>query len=383
MGEDRSGLVGEIQQRKIPYWASGLKSVRRRAPGAGILYLCRMNATPTRTIDLRSDTVTRPTAAMRAAMAAAEVGDDVYGDDPTVNRLQALLAERFGYQAGLFFGSGTQSNLAALMAHCARGDEYLVGQEAHTYKYEQGGAAVLGSIQPQPLENEPHGGISLARLASAIKPDDLHFARTRLLALENTIGGRVLPPEYQREATGFAHSRGLRTHLDGARIYNAIVKQGCAEGAAVAGFDSVSVCLSKGLGAPAGSVLLGEQSFIDAARRWRKALGGGLRQVGILAAAGLYALEHHVARLAEDHEQAASLAAGLRELGLPVVAPQTNIVYVEIPARHVAPFGAHLRARGIIATVATHMRLVTHLDVPAEGVQRVLAAFRDYPDWSA
>ena len=242
-------------------------------------------------LDLRSDTVTRPTPAMRAAMADAEVGDDVYGDDPAVNRLQAVAAERFGKEAALFFPTGTQSNLAALMAHCNRGDEYVVGQEAHTYRYEQGGAAVLGSIQPQPLENEADGSIALGRIAAAIKPLDDHFARTRLLALENTIGGRVLALGYLREATTLAHSRGLATHLDGARIYNAIVKLKIDERAAIAGFDSVSVCLSKGLGAPAGSLLVGDRDLIATARRWRKALGGGMRQSGVLAAAGLYALE--------------------------------------------------------------------------------------------
>src|SRR5580700_2042135 len=270
------------------------------------------------TIDLRSDTVTRPTAGMRAAMAAAEVGDDVYGDDPTVNRLEAVAAERFGFESALFFPSGTQSNLAALMAHCGRGDEYLVGQEAHTYKFEQGGAAVLGSIQPQPLENEPDGSISVERIARAIKPADVHFAPTRLLALENTMGGRVLSPVYLRAATDFVHARGLHTHLDGARLFNAIVKLGVDEPAAVAGFDSVSICLSKGLGAPAGSVLLGSRELIETARRRRKALGGGMRQAGVLAAAGLYALEHHVQRLAEDHDNAQRLADGLRTLGLEV-----------------------------------------------------------------
>src|SRR5271170_3435531 len=272
---------------------------------------------------------------MRAAMAAAEVGDDVYGDDPTVNRLQAHIAERFGFQGALFFASGTQSNLAALMSHCNRGEEYLVGQEAHTYKYEGGGAAVLGSIQPQPLENEPDGGISIQRIANAIKPDDIHFARTRLLALENTIGGRVLPPDYLRQVTQFAHSRGLSNHLDGARVFNAIVKLKIGEGAAVDGFDSVSVCLSKGLGAPAGSVLLGSREFIARARRWRKALGGGMRQAGVLAAAGLYALEHHVPRLALDHANAAYCADGLRALDLQVEPPQTNMVYVDIPVQQV------------------------------------------------
>ena len=332
-------------------------------------------------IDLRSDTVTQPSQAMRAAMAAAEVGDDVYGDAPTVNRLQEVMADRFGFEASLFFPTGTQSNLAALMSHCGRGDEYLVGQDAHTYKYEQGGAAVLASIQPQPLEHEPHGGIDIERIAAAIKPDDIHFARTRLLALENTIGGRVLPPAYQREVTTFAHARGLRTHLDGARIFNAIVKLGVAERAAVRGFDSVSVCLSKGLGAPAGSVLLGTRDLIGDARRWRKALGGGMRQAGILAAAGLYALDHHVARLAEDHANAAFLAAGIAELGLGVQQPQTNIFYVSIPREHVAPLAEHLAARGIRASTAANMRLVTHLNVSRGAIETTLEAFRGYPGW--
>jgi len=333
-------------------------------------------------IDIRSDTVTRPSTGMRAAMAAAEVGDDVYGDDPTVNRLQALVAERFGFESALFFASGTQSNLAALMSHCGRGDEYLVGQEAHTYSYEGGGAAVLGSIQPQPLENDPDGGISLERIAKAIKPRDIHFAPTRLLALENTIGGRVLPPAYQRQATEFAHSRGLVTHLDGARIFNAIVKLGLDERAAVAGFDSVSVCLSKGLGAPAGSVLLGDGDFIAKARRWRKALGGGMRQAGVLAAAGIYALEHHVRQLAQDHANADYLAAGLRALGLRVEPPQTNILYVAIPAGQARSLASHLEERGILATVSPRTRLVTHLDLTRTQIDSVLQAFRDYPHWN-
>ena len=333
------------------------------------------------TIDLRSDTVTRPTAGMRAAMAAAEVGDDVYGDDPTVNRLQAIAAERFGFESALFFPTGTQSNLAALMAHCGRGDEFLVGQEAHTYRYEQGGAAVLGSIQPQPLENEPDGGIALPRIAAAIKPDDYHFARTRLLALENTIGGRVLPMGYQSEVTAFAHSRGLATHLDGARVFNAIVKLKVDERTGVAGFDSVSICLSKGLGAPAGTVLVGSREFIAAARRWRKALGGGMRQSGVLAAAGLYALQNHVQRLADDHANAEYLAAGLRAMGLSVVAPQTNILYVDIPAAKISRLKAHVEGRGISITVAPRTRLVTHLDVPRPKIETTLQAFREF-DWA-
>jgi threonine aldolase len=318
---------------------------------------------------------------MRAAMAAAEVGDDVYGDDPTVNRLQAIAAERFGFESALFFPSGTQSNLAALMAHCGRGDEFLVGQEAHTYKYEQGGAAVLGSIQPQPLENEPDGGIALPRIAAAIKPDDYHFARTRLLALENTIGGRVLPLGYQSEVTAFAHSRGLATHLDGARVFNAIVKLNVDEHTGVAGFDSVSICLSKGLGAPAGTLLVGSRDFIAAARRWRKALGGGMRQAGVLAAAGLYALQNNVRRLADDHANAEYLAVGLRAIGLSVVAPQTNILYVDIPVGKIPGLKAHLDRSGINVTLTPRTRLVTHLDVPHPKIATALQAFREF-DWA-
>jgi threonine aldolase len=320
---------------------------------------------------------------MRAAMAAAEVGDDVFEDDPTVNRLQAQVAERFGFQSALFFPTGTQSNLAALMAHCGRGDEYLVGQDAHTYKYEQGGAAVLGSIQPQPLDNEPDGSISIERIACAIKPDDVHFARTRLLTLENTAGGRVLSASYLRTVTKFVHERGLSTHLDGARLFNVIVKLKVGERDAVAGFDSVSVCLSKGLGAPAGSVLLGSSDIIGAARRWRKVLGGGMRQVGILASAGLYALEHHVKRLDEDHANAERLAAGLRAIGFPVEEPQTNMVFVDIPPTQVAALSAHLSQRGILAIIGPRTRLVTHLDVSRGMIEATLQAFRECPGFSS
>jgi threonine aldolase len=295
-----------------------------------------------------------------------------------VNRLQALAAERFGYEAGLFFPTGTQSNLAALMSHCGRGDEYLVGQEAHTYKYEQGGAAVLGSIQPQPLENEPDGSIGLERIAGAVKPADDHFARTRLLALENTMGGKVLSPGYLKRATDLAHEKGLLTHLDGARVYNAIVKQGQSEKEAVRGFDSVSVCLSKGLGTPAGTLLLGARAFIAQARRWRKALGGGMRQAGVLAAAGLYALEHNVKRLAEDHANAALLAEELAKLNLKVTAPQTNILYVDIPAAAVEPLRHHLAGRGVLVSVASRTRLVTHLDVSRAQLDYALKAFREF-----
>jgi threonine aldolase len=330
-------------------------------------------------IDLRSDTVTQPSSAMRAAMAAAPVGDDVYGDDPTVNRLQDYAAELFGFEAGLFAPSGTQTNLIALMTHCGRGDEYLVGQEAHTYKYEGGGAAVLGSIQPQPIANQPDGSIALTDIAAYIKPDDMHFARTRLLALENTIGGRVLPQDYVLAATKLAHDKGLATHLDGARVCNAAVKAGLSLRAAVQGFDTVSVCLSKGLGAPVGSVLLGPKAFIEQGKRWRKMLGGGMRQAGVIAAAAQYALENNVERLAEDHQNAADLSSGLAQIEqLKVTTPQTNIFYVEIPEAAVAGLREHLAQKGIRASIGTHTRLVTHLDVSKQDVQTTIAAFKDF-----
>jgi threonine aldolase len=331
-------------------------------------------------VDLRSDTVTRPSAGMRRAMSDAEVGDDVFGDDPTVDRLQALLAEMLGFEAGLFMPSGTQSNLAALMAHCQRGDEVLVGQNAHTYRYEGGGAAVLGSIQPQPLENEPDGSIALERIAAAIKPDDPHFARTRLLALENTIGGRVLPLPYQHAATGLAHERGLATHLDGARLFNAAIALGVAPREVAAGFDSVSVCLSKGLGAPVGSLLLGSRDLIGRAVRARKMLGGGLRQAGVVAAAGIYALEHNVARLSDDHANAQRLVEGLRSIeALRVDGPHTNMLFVTVPPERLAALDSFLRVRGILilARLPT-VRLVTHLDVDAAGVERATAAFHEF-----
>ncbi|MES2016499.1 MAG: low-specificity L-threonine aldolase [Pseudomonadota bacterium] len=330
-------------------------------------------------IDLRSDTVTQPGAEMRALMAAAPVGDDVYGDDPTVNRLQEVTAEMFGYEAGLFAPSGTQSNLIALLVHCARGDEYLVGQEAHTYKYEGGGAAVLGSIQPQPIANQPDGSIALADIAAYIKPDDMHFARTRLLALENTIGGRVLGADYMAQATNLAHARGLATHLDGARICNAAVKQGISLRAATAGFDTVSVCLSKGLGAPVGSVLCGPKAFIEQGKRWRKMLGGGMRQAGVLAAAGLYALEHNIERLADDHANAANLSRGLGRIAqLKVATPQTNIFYIEVPLESVDALRTTLARERIRATVGQHTRLVTHINVTAADVERIIDVFTTF-----
>jgi threonine aldolase len=327
-------------------------------------------------VDLRSDTVTRPSAGMRRAMAEAQVGDDVFGDDPTVNLLQAKAAGMLGFEHGLLFPSGTQSNLAALMSHCGRGDEYLVGQEAHTYRFEAGGGAVLGSIQPQPLANRPDGTLDLAEVEAAIKPDDPHFARTRLLALENTIGGKALPRKYFDEALALAKRRILATHLDGARLFNAAVKLGMPAKELCKGFDSVSVCLSKGLGAPAGTLLLGSAEFIKKALRARKILGGAMRQAGVLAAAGLYALEHNVERLAEDHVNAERLAQGLRAAGYDVEGQHTNMVFVRVSPAWLPCLKAMLEREGILTLPAQRLRLVTHLDVDAAGIDRALIAFR-------
>lgn len=330
-------------------------------------------------IDLRSDTVTRPSQAMVAAMTAAEVGDDVWGDDPTVKRLQDALAERTGKEAGLFFPSGTQSNLAALMAHCARGDEYIVGQLAHTYKYEGGGAAVLGSIQPQPIENAPDGSLPLDKVAAAIKPIDDHFARTRLLALENTIGGKVLSVQYVTDATKLARKRGLATHLDGARIFNAAVASGQPVADMCAPFESISICFSKGLGAPVGSVLVGSKALIEVAHRWRKVLGGGMRQAGVLAAACHYALDHNVARLAEDHENAVHLASGLAQIDEVTVQSQaTNMVFVQFPPEHCQPLEAWLKEHGILTQMLYSSRFVTHMDVSRSDIDVFVAALKAY-----
>ena len=343
------------------------------------------------TVDLRSDTVTQPTAAMRAAMLSAPLGDDVFGDDPSVNALQDALACALGFEAALFMATGTQSNLCGLMSHCQRGDEYLVGQFAHTYRWEGGGAAVLGSIQPQPLPQQADGSLSLADIEANIKPDDAHFARTRLLTLENTIGGKVLPLRYLAEASALAQKHGLARHLDGARLFNAAVavaeKSGGDPHAAAREitqhFDSVSVCFSKGLGAPVGSALCGSREFIKRAHRWRKMVGGGMRQAGVLAAAAHHALEHHVARLADDHALALRLANGLQGIpGLTVEAPQTNIVFVDADADFLGAKAAgllpYLKSRGILATGLYRLRFVTHLNVDAAGVDSAIAAVRDH-----
>jgi len=331
-------------------------------------------------VDLRSDTVTRPTAAMRAAMAAAEVGDDVYGDDPTVNELESMAAARFGMEAALFAPSGTQTNLLALLSHCQRGDEYIVGQTAHTYRYEAGGSAVLGGIQPQPIEVAPDGTLPLDLVAAAVKPDDSHFAITRLLSLENTNAGRVLPLDYLASARATATHHGLALHLDGARVFNAAIALGVDVTAITRHVDTLSCCLSKGLGAPVGSVLAGRAPLIARARRWRKMLGGGMRQAGILAAAGIYALQHHVERLADDHANAARLGEGLGTTGVSKHPPfiATNMVFISIEPEQVAPLVAFLAERHIVITGGSTLRLVTHLDVNAEGIDRVVAAISEF-----
>ena len=295
--------------------------------------------------------------------------------------LQDRLADELGFAAGLFVSSGTQSNLLALMAHCERGDEYLVGSEAHTYKYEGGGAAVLGSIQPQPIPQSADGTLPLDLVAKAIKPEgDSHFARSRLLALENTWGGRVLPRAYMAEAAALARNRGLGFHLDGARLFNAAIAEGVAAREITRPFDSVSVCFSKGLGAPIGSMLLGSDELIGRARRWRKVLGGGWRQAGLLAAMANYALDHHVQRLADDHRRAQELAEALRKIPeLSVDGPYTNMVFLTVPVHQVQALDAHMQARGIrLAARGTAIRLVLHLDIDDVGLARTSAAFREF-----
>ena len=359
--------------------------------------------------DFRSDTVTRPTKAMREVIASAEVGDDVFGDDPSVARLEAHAASLLGFEAAVFAASGTQTNLMGLMSHCERGEEAIVGQQWHTYRWEAGGMAVLGSIQPQPVENEPDGTIALSAIEAAIKPDDPHFARTRLVVMENTTGGKVLPLDYLKQVRALANARGLATHLDGARLFNAAVeiarrrtageRTGDASGSAstdprqvaheiCAQFDSVSMCLSKGLGAPIGSLLLGSKPLIARARRWRKMLGGGMRQAGLLAAAAHHALEHHIDRMALDHQRARRLAEGLARAAAPHAGalritepPQTNIFFARIDRTIADAFAAHLSARNIHVTgraapdgSAFIQRWVTHLDVDERDVDAAIDA---------
>lgn len=327
-------------------------------------------------IDFRSDTVTRPTQAMRDAMANALVGDDVYGDDPTINELEAWAAEQHGFEAALFTSSGTQANLLGLMSHCERGDEYLCGQQAHNYKYEAGGAAVLGSIQPQPIENNPDGSLCFSKLEAAIKPDDFHFARTKLLSLENTINGKVLPLSYLAQAREFVNKHNLQLHLDGARVYNAAVALDVDIKEIAQHFDSMTICLSKGLSAPVGSLLLGTTEYIQKARRIRKMLGGGMRQAGILGAAAKLALTEQVPQLAIDHSNAKYLAEQLNTVAgfsVNVEHIQTNIVFARLDSQiDIHDVVQKAKDQSILLSASNPIRFVTHKDVSKEDIDSLI-----------
>jgi threonine aldolase len=337
-------------------------------------------------IDLRSDTVTLPTAAMRAAMAEAEVGDDVYGEDPTANRLQELAAEQVGKEAGLFVVSGTMGNLTALLSHCGRGDEVILGSRSHTFLYEAGGSASLGSIHHYAIPNQPDGTLDLDEIQAAIRPDNVHAPRTRLICLENThnrCGGAVLTPEYTDAVGELAHKSGLQVHLDGARVFNAATALGIDVRDLTRGVDSVSFCLSKGLSAPVGAVLCGDASFIREAHRWRKAVGGGMRQCGILAAAGIVALEQMVDRLAEDHANARRLAQGIADLPGLVIDPetvQTDIVIFGVVSNRfsASQWVAALLEQGIqmSAIGPAQIRAVTHYGITDADIETTLGAMK-------
>ena len=321
---------------------------------------------------------------MRQAMATAKVGDDVWGDDPSVQELERLAAQMLDKEAALFVPSGTAANLLALLCHLQRGEEYIVGQDYHCYKYEAGGGAVLASAQPQPIEVEPDGSLALANIRQRIKPDDFHFAPTRLLVLENTHYGKVLPPDYIQSACQLAREHGLALHLDGARVFNAAAQLQVPITSLVGDFDSVNFCLSKGLGAPVGSMLCASGEFIARARRWRKMLGGAMRQAGILAAAGIVALNENVERLSVDHQHAARLGAGLAAIdGLEVEHEwlQTNMVWLRVPTQRKQALFEHLLAQRIKIDDndgAAHWRLVTHRDISSEDIDKVIQAFAEF-----
>ncbi len=332
-------------------------------------------------IDLRSDTVTKPTISMRKAMMDANVGDDVFGDDPTVNELQQLAADKLGFEAGLFTCSGTQANLIALLSHCQRGDEYIVGQEAHNFKWEGGGAAVLGGIQPQPIEHEENGSLSLKKIKKAIKPINIHFAKTKLISIENTHHGKVLPLKYLDEISKIAQQNRLYRHLDGARAFNAAVKQQVNIKEITKYFDTVSICLSKGLAAPIGSILCGNREFIENAIRWRKVCGGGMRQAGILAAAGILSLTEQVDHLQEDHEHAMILGESLNEMPefrVDLNLIQTNMVFARLLKGDSDELSVYLRKNGIIVVPDENMRFVFHKDIKREDVDTVIKALKDF-----
>ena len=331
-------------------------------------------------IDLRSDTVTRPSDAMRLAMSRAEVGDDVYGDDPSVNLLEQEAAELTGKEAALFLPTGTQANLVALLTHCQRGEEYIVGQKAHNYLFEAGGAAVLGSIQPQPIDAAADGTLPLDVVASVIKPDDVHFARTKLLCIENTHNGKVLPLDYLQQAWVFTREKGLALHVDGARIMNAAVALNVPLSTLTQYCDTLTICLSKGLGAPIGSLLCGSAEYIKQARRWRKMVGGGMRQAGILAEAARYALLNNVERLREDHDNAQWLANALSAIGVEVMAPgaQTNMLFLKVPAHEAAQLGGWMKERGVLMSAGPVTRIVTHLDVSRSDLEKLVSLWKEF-----
>lgn len=330
--------------------------------------------------DLRSDTVTRPDAGMMAAIAAADLGDDVYGEDPQVNRLESSLAERLGKEAGLFLPTGTQSNLVGLLAHCGRGEEILVGVDYHVNKYEAAGASVLGGMALCPLPIAEDGALEADAIKAAVKPDDSHMAVSRLLSLENTHNGQAVSLARTQAAVDAGRAAGLAVHLDGARFFNAIAALGCAEQDLARIPDSISICLSKGLGTPAGSVLVGPADLIARARRWRKMLGGGMRQSGLLAAAGLYALEHNVDQLGEDHARAEALAATLRQLGTGTVSQASNMVYFTPEDGRHAALQAHLADSGVVigAGDSGPIRLVLHRDVGDAGLDLATEALQRF-----
>jgi threonine aldolase len=335
-------------------------------------------------VELRSDTMTRPTPSMRKAMAAAEVGDDVFGEDPTVNRLEAMAAERLGKEAALFVPSGTMANLISALCHCGRGDEMILGNLSHTFFYEQGGTAAVGSIHSRTLPNQPDGTIPLDEIEAAVRGDNVHFPRTRLIALENThnlCGGAPLEPGYLRAVAAIARRHQLKLHIDGARLFNAAVALGLPAQDLAADADSISFCLSKGLAAPVGSAVCGSKAFIGMARRARKVLGGGMRQAGVLAAAGIVALTEMVDRLAEDHANARRLAEGLAALpgiALDPARVRTNIVYFEITREGMTAADLVERLAGdgvrMLASGPRKVRAVTHYEVTAAGIEQALKA---------
>jgi threonine aldolase len=345
-----------------------------------------MNTKQTHTIDLRSDTVTKPTPAMRKAMAEAEVGDDVYGEDPSVNRLEAMVAEMLGKEAAVFVSSGTMGNLVSVLSHCGRGDEMILGDRAHIFRSEQGGAAALGGIQPHTLPNQPDGTLDLHQIDAAIRSDNEHFPITKLICLENThnfCGGRVLPVTYMDAVGELAHTRGLQLHVDGARLWNAAVALDVSPARLVQQADSVSVCLSKGLGAPVGSVVAGRGEFIRRARRNRKVVGGSMRQAGVIAAAGIVAITEMVERLADDHANAKQLAHGLAQIDGIQVDPEeveTNLVFFELTRENITPaqLSAALARRGVLMNPAGGRRLRAALNhhVSAADVETTLAAIQ-------